>query len=56
MGPRSLWDLRSEGLAVNSPVREGGDASFSYLSAEGASAFVTALRASGSSREWDSPP
>jgi len=39
---------RSEGPAVNSPVREGGgDPSFGAWSAEGAPRFVPALRASG---------
>ncbi len=46
--PGTLPTLRFEEPAVNSPVREGGvDATVSYLSAEGASRFVQALRASG---------
>jgi len=44
----SFGTLRSEGLAANSPVREGGvDARAVTPSAEGASRFVPALRASG---------
>ncbi len=49
--------LRSEGPSVNSPVRKGGmDAAVSYLSAEGATRLVAALRASALSRDENPRP